>query len=178
MSVYDFETVSKSLDLLSSKKINYKFFIAGKGSSEEKFKEIFKKNKNVIFLGWISRKKAKSIVDQCHIGISPFQNILNYKLNLPNKYIDYMSLGLPIVSPLDGKVRKLIKDHNIGWNYKSNNVEDLTNTLIKIMNSPNELKIRSENSYNLYKNNYKFEIVYEKLVSKLENIYLKSTEKK
>ena len=46
------------------------------------------------------------------------------------------------------------------------------------MNSPNELKIKSYNSFNLYTNEYKFEIVYEKLVTELEKIHLKSIQKK
>ena len=58
-------------------KIKYKLYIAGKGSSEEKFKEFFKDNKNIIFLGWINREKAKKLANNCHVGISPLQNILN-----------------------------------------------------------------------------------------------------
>ncbi len=170
MSIYDFETVSKSLKILSEKGIKYKFYIAGGGGSEKQIKRIFNDNSKVHFLGWVNRDKALELSKECHLAIAPYQNILNYKLNLVNKYIDYMSLALPILSPVEGYVQNLIDKYDIGWNYKANNALDLSEKFLNILESKKCIEIKSKNAYNLYKNKYKYEIVYNDLVNKLEGI--------
>tara|TARA_B100000242_G_C43055458_1_gene493954 strand:+ start:9801 stop:11057 length:1257 start_codon:yes stop_codon:yes gene_type:complete len=170
MSIYDFETVSESLTLLSQKGINYNLYIGGKGGSEKRIKRLFKKNHNVVFLGWINRDEAIEISKKCHLAIAPYQNILNFKLNLVNKYIDYMSLGLPILSPLEGHVNQLIEKHDIGWNYQANNAKDLAQKISNIYLSKESIKFKSINAYMLFKNKFNYKLVYNELVKNLEII--------
>ena len=170
MSVYDFETVKKSIQILNKKKIKIKLFIAGRGGSENHIKDIFNHIENVYFLGWINRKEAIEISLNCHLALAPYQNIKNYELNLVNKYIDYMSLGLPILSPLRGFAYELIKKYEIGWNYTPKNSSTLARIIMDIIESPDKIKVRSENAMTLFKTKYNFEIVYHQLVNKLEQI--------
>jgi hypothetical protein len=37
-----------------------------------------------------------------------------FSMSIPNKIIDALSLGLPIVSPLQGEVMSLISTHGVG----------------------------------------------------------------
>ncbi len=170
MSVYDFETIKKSIEILNKKKIKIQLFIAGKGGSENYIKDIFKHIKNVYFLGWINRKEAIDISLNCHLALAPYKNIKNYELNLVNKYIDYMSLGLPILSPLRGFAYELINKYEIGWNYPPKQASTLADIIIDLIESPHIIKLRSKNALNLFKKKYNFDIVYEKLVNKLEQI--------
>ena len=170
MSVYDFETVKKTIEILNKKKIKIQLFIAGRGGSEKYIKDIFDNMENVYFLGWINRKKAIKISSTCALALAPYKNIKNYELNLVNKYLDYMSLGLPVLSPLKGFSFELINEYEIGWNYPPKDSSILARIIIDIINSPNQIKIRSENALRLFKTNYSFEIVYDQLVDRLEKI--------
>ena len=170
MSVYDFETVKKTIEILNKKKIKIHLFIAGRGGSEKYIKDIFDNMENVYFLGWINRKKAIKISSTCALALAPYKNIKNYELNLVNKYLDYMSLGLPVLSPLKGFSFELINEYEIGWNYPPKDSSILARIIIDIINSPNQIKIRSENALRLFKTNYSFEIVYDQLVDRLEKI--------
>ena len=170
MSVYDFETIKKSIEILNKKKIKIQLFIAGRGGSENYIKDIFNHIENVYFLGWINRKEAIDISLNCHLALAPYKNIKNYELNLVNKYIDYMSLGLPILSPLRGFAYELINKYEIGWNYPPKQSSTLARIIMDIIESPNKIKLRSENSLRLFKTKYNFEIVYDQLVNKLEQI--------
>jgi glycosyltransferase involved in cell wall biosynthesis len=170
MSVYDFETIKKSIEILNEKKIKIKIFIAGGGGSENHIKNIFQKNENVYFLGWISRKKAIEISANCHLALAPYKNIKNYELNLVNKYIDYMSLGLPVLSPLKGFAYELIKKHEIGWNYNPQDSINFAQTIIEIIEQPHELTKRSSNAFKLYETKFSYEKVYNRLVYNLEKI--------
>ena len=170
MSVYDFETIKKSIQILNKKKIKIKLFIAGRGGSENHIKDIFNHIENVYFIGWINRKEAIEISLNCHLALAPYKNIKNYELNLVNKYIDYMSLGLPILSPLKGFPYELINKYEIGWNYPPKKSSTLAHIIMDIIESPNKIKIRSKNAITLFRTNYNFEIVYNQLVNKLEQI--------
>ena len=170
MSVYDFETIKKSIEIINKKKINIQLFIAGKGGSENYIKEIFNNIENVFFLGWINRKQAKEISSNCHLALAPYKNIKNYELNLVNKYIDYMSLGLPVLSPLRGFPFEVINNYEIGWNYPPKDSLILARIINDIIQSPDLIKLRSANAFKLFKTKYCYEIVYSQLVEKLENI--------
>lgn len=175
MSVYDFQTVKDSLNTLRSNNHKVQLFIAGKGGSEKNIEFIFKKFKNVQFLGWINRKEAFQLANKCHIALAPYQNIKNYRLNLVNKYIDYMSLGLPVLSPLEGYVEQVIKKHEIGWHYNPGNQEDLAEIIASIISSPEKIIQRSKNAYKLFEKKYKYDVVYNHLVDKLEEISTQDT---
>ena len=81
-----------------------------------------------------------------------------------------MSLGLPILSPLRGFPYELIKKYDIGWNYPPKKSSILAEIIMDIIESPNKIKLRSENAMTLFKTKYKFETVYDQLVNKLEQI--------
>ena len=170
MSVYDFKTIKESIEIISKKKIKLQLFIAGRGGSENYIKELFKHNENVNFLGWINRKQAIEISSNCHLALAPYKNIKNYELNLVNKYIDYMSLGLPVLSPLKGFAFNLINKYEIGWNYPPKESSILAQVIIGIIERPHELKKRSSNAMRLFQTNYRYGIVYNELVDKLEQI--------
>ena len=102
LSVYDFETIKKSIQILNKKKINIKLFIAGRGGSENYIKDIFNHIENVYFLGWINRKEAIDISLNCHLALAPYKNIKNYELNLVNKLTEkyiYLYISLYLRSP-------------------------------------------------------------------------------
>ena len=170
MSVYDFETIKKSIEIINKKKIKLQLFIAGRGGSENYIKEIFNHIENVNFLGWINRKQAIEISSNCHLALAPYKNIKNYELNLVNKYIDYMSLGLPVLSPLRGFAFNLINKYEIGWNYPPKDSLILAQIIINLIERPYELKRRSSNAMRLFNTNYRYGIVYDQLVDKLEKI--------
>ena len=170
MSVYDFETIKESIEIINKKKIKIQLFIAGRGGSENYIKDIFNHIENVYFLGWINRKEAIEISSNCHLALAPYKNIKNYELNLVNKYIDYMSLGLPILSPLKGFAYELINNYKIGWNYPPKKSSTLAKIIIDIIESPEKIKIRSENAMRFFNTKYRFEMVYDQLVNKLEQI--------
>ena len=81
-----------------------------------------------------------------------------------------MSLGLPVLSPLKGFTFNLIKKYKIGWNYPPKESSVLAQIIIDIIERPHELKRRSSNAMRLFQTNYRYGIVYNQLVDKLEQI--------
>ena len=110
------------------KKLNnkVKFIICGDGELRNDLIEKSYNIENIIFPGWVdNEKKIESIALRSSIAIAPYKNYKNFIDNIPNKIIDYLSYGLPILSPLRGEVESLIKTKQLGMSYLENSGDSL-----------------------------------------------------
>lgn len=146
------------------------FVICGKGQLTDEIKRKSQDNENIILTGWVDRPKINAIAEKCSLSIAPFKNIDNYTSNLPNKIIDYLSLGLPILSPLEGELSALIAKYNVGYKYDENKLSTLCEGIISIYDRRKIEEMRL-NSLQVYKTLFDFESTYEGLVRHLENIH-------
>ena len=82
--------------------------------------------------------------------------------SIPNKVIDSLSYGKPILSSLKGEVESLINFYNIGFSYESS--QDIVNFICSIKKDKYVLKSMEENCKNLYLKEFEFEMIYEKVI--------------
>ena len=79
---------------------NFELLIAGKGdelrSLQEKYETVAG---NIKFLGFKNYSDLQSLAKRCDVAIAPYSNIRNFTENIPNKIIDYLAMGLPILVP-------------------------------------------------------------------------------
>ncbi len=155
------------------KRINireYLFWVvmAGRGENLSFYKSEAKKSKNIIFPGWVNKAQIWTLMRMSSFALLPCQNNKNYRASFPNKSIEYLSAGLPIVSSLKGALEDLLNTYNCGITYKSENAEDLASKLIYLFNHPKILKEMSKNAYTLYKDKFVAEKVYSDMIDYLE----------
>jgi glycosyltransferase involved in cell wall biosynthesis len=100
--------------------------------------------------------------------MTPYRNTDSFTKSLPNKVIDALSLGLPILSPLQGEVAHLIVNHSIGLRYGTDSGKSLIQCIEILMANPELRQQISVNALNLYKEKFSFETVYGGLVKHLE----------
>jgi glycosyltransferase involved in cell wall biosynthesis len=146
-SVFDFDTLINTAIL--SKKFGKKiqFVICGGGYQFEAIKKkIMENNLDIILAGWVDVDKVKCLASISNGAIAPYKNSIDFTLSIPNKILDYMSLGLPIFSPLDGEVKRLIREQSIGFFYPQGNHQSLFEEIVRIKsNSKIQSKIQSNN---------------------------------
>jgi len=147
---------------------NMQFIICGEGGSTSKVKAMMSGLSNVIFPGWIDRPKIMVLAERCIAALAPYLNSSDFKMSIPNKIIDAMSLGLPVVSPLQGEVADLITEHAIGVRYGYGTEMTLYDSISRLIQDPVLQKSISKNAKALYEEQFSFEIVYSSLVSHLE----------
>ena len=114
----------------SEKFIEYKdvkFVLCGNGKHQDEIRE--KTKENVIIPGWIEKKQILSLLSYAKIGIAPYIDSMNYRLNTPNKFGEYLSASLPIAVSVTGEMEALLNKHNCGAYYR--NTEDLFNIIDK-----------------------------------------------
>ncbi|MFH1728849.1 MAG: glycosyltransferase family 4 protein [Pseudomonadota bacterium] len=167
---FDFHPIYKAAKIALEKNNNIEIIICGEGSCSEKIKKMMSGLSNVHFPGWIDRPKIETLAKRCIGSLAPYINIDSFINSIPNKIIDALSLGLPILSPLKGEVASIINQHNVGLKYDSDGDDSLYNCL-KILQKDNELrKAMAKNALNLYEDQFSFEKTYDSLVKHLETL--------
>ena len=163
--------ISSNIDIASIKEAalyfekKIEFVICGDGPLFEFYKKKFNGILNVKFPGRVNQLKAAGLYELSQAMIIPYKNSKDFQLSLPNKFIDALTYGLPVISPLSGEVAKMINKHNIGVSYgKPFNLTliDALSTLLK-----NDLNKIVNNSRKIYHEKFSFEKVYNDLANHL-----------
>jgi glycosyltransferase involved in cell wall biosynthesis len=170
---FDMEPVFQAASSMASLGSTCQFVICGDGENTSVWKKKVAHLSNVLFVGWIDRAKIEALALRSCAALAPYKNTEDFMLSVPNKVIDYLSLGLPVLSPLSGEVRNLILDFDIGLSYGPV-AEKTLESCIQDLGANSELrKIISSNALKLFQSRFSFEIVYGGLVKHLEMLAYK-----
>ena len=175
-SVFFTGTFSTAFDFypiyIAAKSINScQFILCGHGPCLDQVKELMQDLPNVIFPGWIDKFQIESLAKMSIATLAPYKNVKNFTLNIPNKIVDSLLLGLPILSPLTGEVESLINSRKVGFTY--NNKSLLASHIQSLINNDKLQNLISINAKKLYKDEFEFNKVYDGLVEHLEGMVIK-----
>jgi len=168
----DLSDVKKAAQLFKEKDIKIQFVICGDGECLKIFKGKMRHLENIIFPGWVDKEKVSELVNRSNVWLIPYLNKEYFKLSLPNKTFDALFFGIPIFSSLEGEVKNLIIKNEIGMFYDK--INTLESCLTKLYFDTKLQSLMSINAKKLYAKKFEFNIVYDELVSHLENLTLKN----
>lgn len=164
------EIIEAAEKLKYEKKI--KFVLCGTGENLEKIKELALDN--IIFPGWIEKEMITSLLQYSKIGIAPYINSINYQLNTPNKFGEYLSASLPILVSVEGEMKNRLIKNDCGNSYQ--NSEELINLIKKYFYNPDKLISQSKNARALFLSDFNGDIVSETIKKQLEKVAFKQTD--
>ncbi|MGI9316902.1 MAG: glycosyltransferase [bacterium] len=170
---FNFVSIKEAAQLALDQGANLQFVLCGDGNVVNKTKDMMSGLPNVVFPGWIDRPKIEALASRSIASIAPYYNTQDFMLSIPNKIIDSLALGLPILSPLKGEVEPLIDGFGVGLMYvdESEAGSDSLYHAIESLVKDKKLQISmSENARNLYNARFSFESVYGALVNHLEHM--------
>ena len=158
---YDLDFLFNFSDNLSKKKILHKLYICGDGPKMSSLKAKSIKFPNIILLGWLNNLDLQKQLDKAHFGLMTYNN--NSPQGWPNKLIEYMSNGLPIINTLNGESSDLIENSKLGFNVNKMSLNQISELVINLVKSPNKYKSISKNNYSLFLSEFTEEKAYKKL---------------
>ncbi|MDT8903864.1 glycosyltransferase family 4 protein [Anaeroselena agilis] len=167
---FDLETVIKVGKILEEENAGIRIVLCGTGDNFEKYKQLAGFCKSLIFPGWVGAAEIWTMMRSSHVGLAPYYSTTDFEMSIPNKVIEYLSAGLPIVSSLKGTVAEILSHHGCGVSYKQENPRELANTLADLYRQPKLLETMSKNARRLYEERFAVDDVYGKLVASLEEI--------
>ena len=166
----DFKPVQDAATMAVNGMSACEFIICGDGDSSSELRAMMGGLPNVHFPGWIDRPKIEALAERCMGMLAPYHNTEDFRMSLPNKIIDALSLGLPIVSPLQGEVALLLAEHGVGMRYGTDTGKTLHDCIHALTHDATLQKNMSEKAQDLYAKRFSFEMVYGGLVMHLEKM--------
>jgi glycosyltransferase involved in cell wall biosynthesis len=165
---FNFDLIFNVANHFLEKDINCEFVLCGDGEFKEYLKKKSKNFSNVKVINWIDLPKATTLSRMSSAFIAPYKNKDDFMKSVPNKIIDAIKFGIPLLSSLRGEVEDLIKKNKIGFFYHDQ--KSLVNAIYILVNNINLHKKISNNAKKLYQGKFEFNKVYGRLIKNLENI--------
>lgn len=165
---FDFDTIFSAASALKGKNIACEFILCGDGDRDHELRAIAEDHDNVKIVGWIDRPKVRALSLISDVSIAPYKSTSDFTMSVPNKIIDSLMLGLPILSPLKGEVSDLISKNNVGYTYRDS--LELGGGIYSLIEDSELLKSMSDNAKNLYESAFEFDNAYGGLVEHIEDL--------
>lgn len=103
--------------------------IYGKGSLENRIRELIKNDPRIFFHGFVENSKLSEIFAKIDLTVLP---TLCYE-NSPTVIFESLNNGVPVLASRIGGIPELIKEQKNGWLFEPNNEKDFCNRITQIM---------------------------------------------
>lgn len=143
------------------------FVIAGTGPQEaeiEKFRDL----PNLAYLGWLQREELIRQYYLSDLGFIQHKNSLTQTVTY--KLFSYLSAGLPVLNSLQSEMVEIIEEHEVGLNNKEGDVAQLVRNIEVFLRDSAKLEQYKKNALRLTAEQGDVVVVYDRLVSYLEEI--------
>jgi glycosyltransferase involved in cell wall biosynthesis len=167
MSVFDFSWVYRVAKILDSSSLPHSFILAGDGPFRSSVQDLMAQLPNAYFPGWLNHAEVDFVYSHTFCSLIPYKNIDNYTLNLPNKVVDSLSYGIPILTSLTGEIEFLIKNNNIGYSGCSDDPQGFIDYIYHLVDNPSYYQALSARSKSIYSNYFDPAVVYSELADQL-----------
>lgn len=166
------DAVLNAAKILKNKENKYiKIVLIGQGKLKSLLQErVFNEGLvNVIFLDPVSKQKLARLMDSADIGLQTLANIpAFYYGTSPNKFFDYLSAGLPVLTNYHGWVADLITENKCGYAVPPESPEAFAEALCIAAENNKSLLDMGENALTLAKTRFNRDDLADKFVSWLE----------
>ncbi len=124
----------------------------------------------MVFPGWVGAAEIWTLMRMARAGLAPYHNSKDFRSSLPNKSIEYLSAGLPLVSSLTGELERLLSEHGCGVTYVEGDAGSLAASLSSLYDDGARLEAMAANAAALFAEKFTAEKVYGAMCRYLEDL--------
>jgi len=166
---FDLGTVLRAARSISQRH-DVKFVLCGAGDRLEHYRKRAKDCPNVLFPGWVDAPQIQVLMRRARLALAPYRRTVDFINSIPNKAIEYLSGGLPVLSSMgQGTLHDLLIEHDCGMSYDGR-PETLAEIICRLCESPQRLDQMSGNALQLFEARFTASKVYAEMADYLEGI--------
>jgi glycosyltransferase involved in cell wall biosynthesis len=144
--------------------------ICGTGDLLGEYRQLAKGLSHIHFPGWVDAPAISALMERSLAGLAPYHNETSFTMSLPNKAIEYLAGGLPVVSTLKGELAQLLAVNDCGFTTPEGDSLALANAL-RVLHTDTLMREKmAKNARNLYRTKFQAEVVYGQLIRHLRLI--------
>jgi glycosyltransferase involved in cell wall biosynthesis len=174
---FDLEAVIDAGLMLEASGVKVRFVLCGTGENLEVLKIRAKQSQAIIFPGWVGHSEIIALMEISDVGLAPYKNHKGFLCNLPNKPIEYLAGGLPVLSGLNGYLEKLLEINGCGLNYDLENPKSLCDLIKNLIENKELVTSMSINAKKLYAEKFSADLVYDEMMDYMQNIVVQYSSK-
>ncbi len=141
--------------------------LCGTGEDFERIQALAADLPRIIMPGWVSGPQIATLAAQSHAGLLPYPSAQDFSRSIPNKAIEYLAHGLPIVTSLRGPLSDLIESERCGLLYRETDASDLSEKIVSLYRTPEHLIELSHNAVSTFRKHFTAAQVYDRLTDML-----------
>ncbi len=143
-----------------------RFLILGEGSESENLKGRAKTLglSNVVFGGSFTRSEAAEIIAAADLGVTCFSDLPVLQTNSPNKFFDYMALGVGQMVTTRGWMRDVIEESGGGFFWPPGKPEVAAEKILELEKKPERLAAMKKAAKRLAAKRFERGMLSEKLL--------------
>lgn len=164
----DLRSIIDAARSLRDERPSIRLFLCGRGDHLDSYRERARGCDNVIFTGWIGAAEIWTLMRLSAVGLAPYHNTPDFLVSVPNKAVEYLSAGLPIVSPLQGVLANLLRDEACGVTVPEHDAQSLATCLRGLRDDPDRLAAMSANALRVFEERFVSERINADLCAYLE----------
>lgn len=162
-STYDLNMIISIHDILIEKKINFVIDVCGDGPKKKWLEDQIIFKKNIKLHGWLNKSDLQVKLDNAQFGLMFYNE--NAPQGWPNKLVEYMANGLPIINTLSGESWDLIEQEDLGINCKSSDLNIVVNWFLELIACKSKYSGLVQRNYSLHKNSFNDEVIFKQLLT-------------
>ena len=143
--------------------------VAGTGEESARLVKTYGSDR-IRFLGWVGQATLRAVLATSKAGIVPYRNTLDFRMSIPNKAIEYLSAGLPVMTSLEGTLRDLVEGNRVGLTYREGDPASLASALGTIAGNETARCAMSREARRVFQERFSLDVVfatYQRLIERL-----------
>jgi glycosyltransferase involved in cell wall biosynthesis len=165
---FDFDPVFRAASALRAEPV--RFVVAGAGERESALRQQAAELPNVTMTGWLDRAELAVLLSNSALGLAPYRSTWDFEASIPNKVIEYLAWGLPVVSSLGGEVAALLQGAGAGATYAADGSSVLTRLLDELLGDAARLAAMSARARSLFESRFSAEKIYPAMADYLQGL--------
>ena len=165
---FDFTAIVEAATTMRGKPV--RFVICGTGEMFDKLRAETKDLPNVLLPGWVGAAEIWTLMRLSQAGLAPYLAGESFLYSLPNKSLEYLSAGLPVISSLPGALERLLAERNCGITFPLGDAAALRRAIEDLIAHPHKRQEMSRNASETFERFFRAEAVYPSMINHLERI--------
>lgn len=164
----DLATVIAAARILQLRAPQVRFVLCGAGPSSQRIRSLANGLGNVVLPGWMDVPRIWTLMRVSQLGLLPYLSSRDFAMSIPNKAVEYLSGGLPILTSLkDGYLHGVLQAAGCGRFYTGGNAGSLVEAVLAACSATTQLCEERQAAARLYAARFAEPIVTDTLIDHL-----------
>ena len=166
--------LSKLINLaeaLNAARVKNSISIYGEGSEKNKLQNLInsKQLSNILIHESIAKLEVPKKLNEASFSYISFSDEPVLQTNSPNKLFDSLAAGLIPIINVEGWIKELLEDINLGLYHDAKHTDSTVNQLKNFLKKPERIEAESKIARKLFEENYTIKITGKKLLEVIES---------